>query len=397
MKRAWGRRVQRLAMVGVVCVLATVVWTPRVSAQVSSGPQAVFFSATNHTLHNQYGFLNYWRANGQLLRFGYPITDVFEEDGRPVQYFERARFEYHADIGVLLGLLGREATGYQAFPVGSPVPGRLFPETGYTVYGKFLQYWRQWGGLPVFGYPISESFELMREDGSIVAAQYFERARIEYHPANVIPYYDERRQANGTAMLTLHEMQLGQIGKQVAIARGINLSPGARPEGVPDWSPALWPQRIEVDISAQTLTAYEGDVAVMFSGVSTGRDEFNTVTGTYRAGTKLLYDDMTGTAEGEEYDVRKVPYVMYFYLGYAIHGTYWHDDFGTGVRRSHGCVNLPLDKAEWLWHWSQPAWSAERATRVSPPSVPYSRAEADLQPLEGLAVTGAGPTVIVRP
>jgi len=107
---------------------------------------------------------------------------------------------------------------------------------------------------------------------------------------------------------------------------------------------------------------------------------------------------MTGNLQGEEYDVRKVPYVMYFHLGYAIHGTYWHDRFGTGARVSHGCVNLSMDHAEWLWNWAQPVWIRERAQRVASAKVlePKTTAEADLQPLEGLAIFRRGATVIVQ-
>lgn len=379
-------------------------FVPSDAPPAAVGPQAVYFSATGHQLDNRYGFLTYWRANGQLLRFGYPLTEVIEEANRPVQYFERARLEYHAEIQyppqrVLLGLLGREATGWQSFPIGAAAPGRWFPETGYTVIGKFLRYWSAWGGLAGFGYPISESYVETLPDGSTRAVQWFERGRLEYHPENVPAFYSERRAANHTAMLAPNEIQLGLIGREIASRRNLELRAVPPVTGVPEWAPALWSQRIDVDLSAQRVTAYEGELAVFSSGVSTGRDGFNTATGTFQIYAKLLYDDMTGTLDGEEYDVRKVPYVLYFSHGFALHGTYWHDAFGTGIRMSHGCVNLPLDRAAWLWNWAQPAWDLERAERSATyqPLEPTTPAEAELQPLEGLAIFRPGTPVTVHP
>ena len=384
-------------------VLATLGQPARAAAQTAAGPQVVYFPLSGHHLDNRYGFLDYWRANGQVLRFGYPVTEVIEEEGRPVQYFERARMEYHAEnagtpYAVLLGLLARELTGYQPFPVGPAAPGRLFPETGYTVFGKFLEYWNKRGGLAVFGYPISESFVQTQPDGSSLAVQWFERARLEYHPENVHPYYAEREKANGTHVFTLYEIQMGQLGREIAQWHGLSLDPVARTAGVPDWSPALWPQRIDIDLTRQRLTAYEGDLQVFSAGISTGKDGFETPEGTFYVYAKLLYDDMTGALQGEEYDVRKVPFVQYFNQGFALHGTYWHNQFGTGVRQSHGCVNLSMDDAQWLWIWSQPVYVPEQAQRalLYQPLEPKSALEAQLQPEEGLAIWKRGTPVIVH-
>src|SRR3954469_2297301 len=83
--------------------------------------QNLFFSETNHHLSDRAGFLNYWRENGDVLLFGFPISEEIIEDGRVVQYFERARFEYHPeDLGkdgqIQLSLLGRELTTDRSFP-----------------------------------------------------------------------------------------------------------------------------------------------------------------------------------------------------------------------------------------------------------------------------------------
>ncbi len=392
-----------LVMSLLIVVLASLVQPRLAAAQTDAGPQAVYFPQSGHHLDNRHGFLDYWRANGQVVRFGYPVTEVVEEDGRPVQYFERARMEYHAEnagtpYSVLLGLLGRELTAPDQFPVGTNASGRRFPETGYTVFGRFLQYWTKWGGLAVFGYPISESYVEKQPDGSELAVQWFERARLEYHPGTVHPFFKERERANGTRVMTLYEILMGQLGREVAQRHGLSLDPVPRAEGVPDWSPALWPQRIEIDLARQQLTAYEGNVQVYSAGVSTGKTGFETPRGTYYVYAKLLYDDMTGNQQGEEYDVRKVPYVQYFHRGFALHGTYWHNRFGSGARVSHGCVNLSMDDAHWLWLWSQPPFDPGRASRAASyrPLQPKTAAEAQLQPEEGLAIFRRGTQVIVR-
>jgi LysM repeat protein len=111
-------------------------------------------------------------------------------------------------------------------------------------------------------------------------------------------------------------------------------------------APANGYRMIEVNLSSQTLTAWQGDVAVLYTSVSTGTWQHPTVTGRYSIGTKLTSQRMTGPG----YDLPNVPYVMYFYSGYAIHGTYWHANFGTPM--SHGCVNMRTSEAQFLFSWA---------------------------------------------
>jgi lipoprotein-anchoring transpeptidase ErfK/SrfK len=105
-------------------------------------------------------------------------------------------------------------------------------------------------------------------------------------------------------------------------------------------------------LSTQWLYAYEGDVQVLNAPVSTGRDGFNTPVGTFSVYAKYPSQTMSGNLGGEYYHVPNVPHVMYIYGGVALHGTYWHNQFGTGVRMSHGCINLPQDSAAWLYNWT---------------------------------------------
>jgi lipoprotein-anchoring transpeptidase ErfK/SrfK len=103
---------------------------------------------------------------------------------------------------------------------------------------------------------------------------------------------------------------------------------------------------IDVDLSDQMLYAYEGDIIVASYLVSTGVPAFPTVLGQYHIYVKYEYTDMAGPG----YYLPDVPYTMYFYRGYGIHGTYWHNNFGTPM--SHGCVNMRTPDARWMFYWA---------------------------------------------
>ncbi len=173
-----------------------------------------YFAQTGHTVSGP--FLRYWARYGGLEQFGLPRTEVFEErspyDGRPyqVQYFERARFEYHpehagTEYEVLLGLLGRDF--HPIDPPAPPLPDAdYFPQTGHNLGGPFRDYWLAHGGLFVSGLPISEELiEISPDDGQPYRVQYFERARYELHPEHA-----------GTP----YEVLLGLLGNRLLRERG---------------------------------------------------------------------------------------------------------------------------------------------------------------------------------
>ncbi|MEW6403181.1 MAG: L,D-transpeptidase family protein [Chloroflexota bacterium] len=123
----------------------------------------------------------------------------------------------------------------------------------------------------------------------------------------------------------------------------------AAPAEAPDVSPEVMASGvhwIDVNLSQQRVYAYAGDTLVNSFIVSTGTWQTPTVTGKYKIWIKLLATDMAGPG----YYLPDVPYTMYFYKGYALHGTYWHNNFGTPM--SHGCVNLSIPDAEWLYNFS---------------------------------------------
>jgi hypothetical protein len=174
-------------------------------AQADS-PASVYFPETGHSVSGK--FLAYWRNNGGLAVFGYPITDAQMEetpntDGGVflTQWFERNRFELHPENAgtkyeVELGLLGKDLnqnrleTDPNFLPTG-PKPGLFyfFPQTKHNVGELFYRYWQNNGDLMRFGYPISEPHqEVNPETGKLYLTQWFERARFEYHPENAAPY-----------------------------------------------------------------------------------------------------------------------------------------------------------------------------------------------------------------
>ncbi|HOU39778.1 MAG TPA: L,D-transpeptidase family protein [Promineifilum sp.] len=128
----------------------------------------------------------------------------------------------------------------------------------------------------------------------------------------------------------------------------VAVDPGAlspRPAGVGETE--RW---IDVNLSTQTLVAYEGDTPVFNTLVSSGLPQWPTVTGQFRTYMKYESQTMNGYLLGYDYFLPDVPYVMYFYEDYAIHGTYWHNNFGTPM--SHGCVNVSTPDAGWLFNWA---------------------------------------------
>jgi lipoprotein-anchoring transpeptidase ErfK/SrfK len=105
-----------------------------------------------------------------------------------------------------------------------------------------------------------------------------------------------------------------------------------------------------VDLSSQILVAYEGNEPIFDTYISSGTSNHPTVTGQFRIWIKYESQTMDGTLLGYDYYLENVPYVMYFYEDYALHGTFWHNNFGTPM--SHGCVNMRTSDAQWVYSWA---------------------------------------------
>ena len=156
-------------------------------------------------------FLQYWRDNGGLPVFGYPITPEFREETPEgifvVQYFERNVFEFHPEkarpYDVLLGRLGdtrllQLGRDWFAEPKGAQTPGcSWWAQTSHSICGEFKAYWEGHGlndpaldrtgrSLALFGLPLTEPTMETNQAGDTVMTQWFERARLEFHPGKGI-------------------------------------------------------------------------------------------------------------------------------------------------------------------------------------------------------------------
>ncbi|MDQ2996132.1 MAG: YbaY family lipoprotein, partial [Chloroflexota bacterium] len=190
-------------------VLSYVLATP-----TSTSQEQLCFTETPYCIRGR--FLSYWRQNGGLAVFGLPIGDQITENNLPVQYFERQRFELHAEnvapYDVLLGRLGDEllrqrSIDWSTLPnaSGAQAGCRYFPETRHNLCDQlggpsFLSYWSANGlefdrargkspseSLALFGLPLTEPMTMTLE-GQPFLVQWFERARFEWHPDNTAAY-----------------------------------------------------------------------------------------------------------------------------------------------------------------------------------------------------------------
>jgi plastocyanin len=171
---------------------------------------ALYFPITGYGLGG--AFLSYWKNNGSLEVFGYPIDSERQSDGKIFQWLERNRLEMHPEnsgpYNILLGRLGAEVLekkgiDWTTLPKVSATPEgcRYFAETGHSLCGDFLNYWQSHGlnfdgsgaktyaeSLALFGLPLSEPRMETNSSGDTVITQWFERARFEYHPNNPSQY-----------------------------------------------------------------------------------------------------------------------------------------------------------------------------------------------------------------
>lgn len=140
----------------------------------------------------------------------------------------------------------------------------------------------------------------------------------------------------------------------------------------PEVDPAI--KRILIDATAerQTLSCFEGDNEVYFCRISSGYGErYSTPVGTQAVAWKIISIHMAAnTGSDSGYDTMGVPWPVFFNTnaGAAVHGVFWHNDFG--VRRSHGCVNVLPEDAKWIFRWTAPAISLDQSeARLQWPNV----------------------------
>lgn len=373
-----------LALTILIAALPAPAMGPGVTRAAAQGawapPTTVYLERTGHTLDGL--FLDLWRQHGTLL--GEPVTEefragtAFSDEDVTVQYFEHVALAWLPDevageqvrllpLGRSMALQPRIVHADAFAPVRA---GRcdddceLVVRTRHTVSGDAREFWRTDDGQ-LLGDPLSEPF---RTGGREV--QYFENgALVTDGPDGVEPL---------------------PLGTDAARQLGYDTDRIDRPDGVPAYDPTLFvepevivadeappttvdtaneavddvaygpgPQQggvkeIVISISASAIWAYDDGDLLLSSLVSTGVGDIpETVTpiGSFSILTKYDVQTMSGILGGEAYEVPDVPWVMYFdNLGNALHGAYWHNNFGTPM--SHGCVNLPMDVAPVLYAWA---------------------------------------------
>ncbi len=372
-------------------------WTP---------PTRVYVPETGHTVDGL--FLDLWRNGGGVWAFGNPITpEITQPNGHIVQYYGYARFEYWpegdangnlvrlGDIGqelrpvtvprTMLGFKGANAKDSQAAIEAMAMAKawlpldrkhlredsdgwRFVPETGHSVATGFKAFWERTGEAGYLGNPLTEEYTIAG-----VTYQVFERGQLAWEPGT-----DPYMMPVGKMLVERYGLDQSAVeqGNVPAYSEDLFIPPPPpTPEvdldkdgdsdaeedenqnGIPDGDEAprepdpnaeRW---IEVDLTNQYMRAWQGDVVVMETYVSTGKTGFETPPGTYFINSKIDSQTMAGVIGGESYNVPDVPWVMYFTdRGHAIHGTYWHENFGTPM--SHGCVNLPMGIADSVYNWA---------------------------------------------
>jgi len=198
-----------------------------------------------------------------------------------------------------------------------------------------------------------------------------------------VPYAEARQQPGGPYVL--RRLYYQTVYRVIAATRdaagewwyrlqeGITWSPGPY---VPSWSvrriapaeltpisPGRADKWIQIDIRNQMLTCYEGEQPVFSTAIASGTARTPTPLGEFR----ILYKRHTRRMVGEDYDLTGVPFPTYFTRsGVAIHGTYWHNDYGR--RYSHGCLNVPSRAALWVFRWTDPQVPYELETLDAPPN-----------------------------
>jgi hypothetical protein len=237
--------------------------------------------------------------------------------------------------------------------------------TGW-VYSSWVQPVERHYNTPVTSIPasglwteVSMPYIPMRKEPDDQAAQLY---RLYYGSVHLVVAHllDDRGRS-------WYQIKDDQVPSRLEYVRAEGLRPIA-PDSMTPISPEVTDKRIEVSLSDQMLYAYENNAVVFAARCATGAAftiegegvaDFRTAPGTYSIIRKRPSRHMLGfLGRADQYDLPGVPFCSYFTAdGAAVHGAYWHNDFGHP--RSHGCVNVPPDVAKWVWRWVQPSASYE--------------------------------------
>jgi hypothetical protein len=252
---------------------------------------------------------------------------------------------------------------------------RMRPRVGYAFLQTFLWQGRRWGvtvdlalmptdrlrpirGSDFHGYTIGKDVEfpfaiVRRSDAKLWLWQKSGNKLID---AGNAPYRGAFK-LTGKQQFFRKRLHYETVdGKWLSDRDASRLDPAKR---MPAWGKngEKW---IDVNLTKQTVVLYEGTKPVYATLISSGEAGLEDAThttatkrGIFRIHTKHVSATMSSSELGEEFELRDVPYVQYFDKeGYALHGAYWHDRFGTP--KSHGCLNLSPEDARRIFYWTEP-------------------------------------------
>ncbi len=264
---------------------------------------------------------------------------------------------------------------YRKARAGDLVIDRMGHRVGYSFLQTFLHEGRRYGvttdlrvmptdrfrpiqGSKHHGVQIGKDIEMpfvivRRKNAKFWLYQKSANKRID---AGIAPYWSVHK-LTGKQQFFRKRLHYETVdGKWISDRDGSRLDPAKR---MPKWGKngEKW---MDVNLTKQTVVLYEGTKPVYATLISSGEagledPKHTTATkrGIFRIHTKHVTATMSSAEIGEEFELRDVPYVQYFDKeGYALHGAYWHDRFGTP--KSHGCINLTPEDARRIFHWTTP-------------------------------------------
>ena len=313
-----------------------------------------------------------WLAAEGEIGAGYAQDVWLGRPGTPPDPFAAWRDKTSNEVPDI-ALKGGATLGDDGATPSDLVRGRMRPKVGYSFLQTFLFEGRRYGlstdlgVLPTdrlrpirgsefrgveIGKEVALPFAFVRRDDAkfvrLVRGKLEETGEARYR--TVVPLTGKQQFFRGRLHYETKE------GTYIADRDASRVDPARR---MPAWGKngERW---LDVNVTKQTLVAYDGEKPVFATLISTGEagledHEKSTATkrGIFRIHTKYVTATMSSDEVGEEFELRDVPYVQYFEEGYALHGAYWHDRFGTP--KSHGCINLSPEDARRLFFFTEPA------------------------------------------
>jgi hypothetical protein len=324
---------------------------------VGESPDRDYIEATRHTI--AYAFKRFWQENGGVRLFGYPLSEELSEDGRTVQYFERARFEYDAarrgtPDEVQLSHVGRQALAaadVKPAPVGRRADATVWTPDLAGQVARRLRAERQQTWLKA----VATEVEPFQAVVTVPAAEIRQAPTVA---ATRLAYTYERHVVRVVGVATGEPVQGDARWYQLAPGGGYLPAASIAPF-TPPAPPRVWPGRwLDVNLSDFYVTAYEGSRPIYSALITAGRDQ-RTPLGVFTIFGRVRSETMDSATVGfprghpEHYFLENVEFTQYFTgQGHALHGNYWTHPSRFGRFSSNGCIGVLTADAAWFWEFA---------------------------------------------